>query len=1513
MKKNLITVLVAGLLSITANAVFADDVSTSSTAANPIAQARMQIFVGNDVQARGILEAEITKGPDGDQKDLARLIYRTITDLRRLRTEAKFDAGPLASNGAAVQAEQAREKFELLANQGKRMDAIDAFKAFVAAYPQQVTPYDYYDAISAASAIKMTQAKALADFRADGLRQFPDDPVMQLADAVPLHWSGDAAEGVARMQKLEATAPEPLLSIVRARELIFLSGNGDNADRFDQAKKVAQEIFDAGQVDPSPAIQTISGMLESADHRDGGAQWLVQMAAQNKNPDIAKALRFAAVKEFIHVGEAGEANQQVATWKSAGVDAKELADLQNLVTAAVWTIDGTVPAAMLTGGTGWRVTAVSPPIFVTGGKLILDQSAPVGKGGSFSVPAPAPTLIGLLLSGHDSSGKFVVKELGSGVTAGHRGNARYPDDILLPPAPAPAEAPLAPNEFALTYNFGIGEDFSPQLVELTVPKPADYDPAKLVVKEDGTLAPGSPPTLPAQILGTDDKNVKVGVWRGLKQGENVRLHVLFDASAPPAAMPGKVSATPDNPGTVVDTGPAQFRIVSSGAVSDPAQSAPVLAVKGPDNVWHGSSDWTGDEKPTSITVTPGLTGPIRTSFLCHYEFSNGSRRDVTLSFDAGQPYVLIDEDGHGAMPGQWHWTLKAEEGFDLAFHACRPFHTTEPLVKRTPALGASLRDYCYFNGGNGDSLFIGATRKPNNPENLRDAVTVFEVHPGDWTNPGNTNDLPLDDAPDVQWEHPERYCGSRNTMISTLVTKDKEMPFTIPVTGGIRRWGIAVTDQKAPDPIDDRDPRAVWGLQRLLHTFGRGDLNRFLPMKLTWPVGPQGALRDMIQKRLPELASNIKTGLYAKAQGDMVDMANTVGGGNLSVLGYEKEDPAMVWLGWTDEFARQRNCAIGCLSIDTTQQGDKTVGCGDYLNMVGNREYGPALITYAISEDLGLITEAERQEFRRDSALLAYRYWDPDTMNYHANAGQPNFEADRLLQLSSFAAMFPDHPDSDAMAHNAAKYTAAMLKHWTIRDGGKWAENIGCYYLHSFNCTTMNVFNLDSLGLADEVTTSPYFEPFCRFGMNTLQCPIPEDTSWLHKDQVATDPGKLVRWVPGMGSHGGEGGTAVTLNFALMAQTVEKTQPKLAADMVALWQANGNFMGTSGAGEFGAYPIRFLLFGRADYPPEKLDLGPKRLPGWGMVMRDAVDTDKEFYLAFRAGTKAYRDVGNGSEFVMGALGRMLSVDGGDIGGPEQRTNLLIEGKPGVFWPVPMGPVTRWLISDAVEFARGEFRNTYTPPDPDYYTRDILFARNDYVLVHDEVHTPEVATRPGIFNFATPAVAVKPTPQGALCQGKLGVDLWITKLADEQPAVETQDYTYGNERTTLANQWKQIAVRVPIGPAGTVLLYPVKSGGAAPQIKKLADGVWQISGPGFSDVYFDQDGSTDGGTAGQIAFKGQMGLWRPEEEGHPASFSLLNGDSVTLSGQTLTAQAPATFELQGTSIKRTDGTAGPTPK
>ena len=137
-------------------------------------------------------------------------------------------------------------------------------------------------------------------------------------------------------------------------------------------------------------------------------------------------------------------------------------------------------------------------------------------------------------------------------------------------------------------------------------------------------------------------------------------------------------------------------------------------------------------------------------------------------------------------------------------------------------------------------------------------------------------------------------------------------------------------------------------------------------------------------------------------------------------------------------------------------------------------------------------------------------------------------------------------------------------------------------------------------------------------------------------------PTRDVRLLPGVGDHGGEGGNVISCPVVLLAEVLGQEKPDLAANLLGVWQACGSPM------HEGNYAAEYWLFGRpaaAAVPP--LDLKPRRMPGWGMIFRDAVGTDREFYLAFHAGCAAYRDDGFGSGLILHALGRPLSLDGGD--------------------------------------------------------------------------------------------------------------------------------------------------------------------------------------------------------------------------------------------------------------------------
>ena len=200
------------------------------------------------------------------------------------------------------------------------------------------------------------------------------------------------------------------------------------------------------------------------------------------------------------------------------------------------------------------------------------------------------------------------------------------------------------------------------------------------------------------------------------------------------------------------------------------------------------------------------------------------------------------------------------------------------------------------------------------------------------------------------------------------------------------------------------------------------------------------------------------------------------------------------------------------------------------------------------------------------------------------------------------------------------------------------------------------------------------------------------------------------------------------------------------------------------------------------------------------------------------------------------------------------------------------------------------------------TRDILFARNDYVVFQDQHNTDNQA----FFTFATPATTVEQTSQGVLCHGKLGVDVWLVPIATgAMPAMaDPTPLEYGNERATEAAMWKQISVKIPIGKFSDTLLYPVLSGGQAPKVENMAANVWRISGPKFDDVLFTGNATQQIDGVGNVNFQGQMGLLRRAGKGW--SFNLVNGKSVNIDGKDFTAGGPETVLFDGAAYREVVG-------
>jgi hypothetical protein len=1430
-----------------------------------LTRARYQIMAGQFLQARTTLLAEWQTAPEGEQKDLARVLWSEVPPVRHGRGEKEPDIGLPKSETPAVQAEKLRARIGARFRTGARSEVLDLSQTLLQQYPAQFTDLDLWMAVQAGA---LSQQKgATQAWLAVGEKRFPTSPLLLWAKTLPLHWSAGACEGKRLLAQAEPALSEPLRSMARLRKLTFLRGDADDPHRVEQAQQVYRQILAAGQYEATAGLLDLQSMLRTVSAPQGLADWLAGLAQEFSDPGIAIQLRAEAVKEYMAVGQVDAARAKVAQWRHAGIDT---GPLKEYLEKNAWKIAGTLPAELRQQGTDWTVAAMMPALASDEGQILVSTRAPVDEAGRFQLSIGSLKIEALLALARRPSGVPLVRKLAGEIKPGPGRVFHYPED-LPPTATMPAQtAEHSSSVLPLVERFGSA--WPAQLVEITVPHAGRVDRAVLRVLS----ARGE--SLPCQLLKEDSGNATIGVWHGLQPNESARLRVVFDgAGMPEPPTIGQVTVTAESDGMqVVDTGPAQFRI-PAGTHESPADAAKVAflqAVKGPDGRWRGAAHWDGPSPPTRVSVKVGLGGPIRTSFVCQYAFANGAQRTVALLFDAGQPVVQIDEQGTGPAPGEFRFDLEPREGFAAYFGLIRSARWIEPLVKRTPALGMNLKDYAYFSTF---SNFMAGGVMATDPRS-KDAVTFFAVHQGDWFDPSYTEAFtPLDENPDLPWDHPGRYTGSMNSAIQVRVARDGEFPVRLPLAPGTRRWGVAVTDRSG---IQDRDAGRVWDIETMLFRYNDGDLTRYAAMVLDWPeTSPAGALRQALHRRLGELPGAKEQGLLALARAECQrDWLHQTFLPRM-LLGVQEGDPVRIYNGWQIGLARLRRLAKACSS-------PQTIHVHGY-DPVGGRSISECYLASLVADELGLLDEPGRAEVRRSCALIAYRLLSPDFMNYRMNAGQPNFEADRLLQLAVFAAAFPDHPMSPTIRQHVLQQTAEMLRQWTIRDGGKWGENIGTYYGHSVACVARLCHFLHYFGRIDAITDSPYFEPFCRYASNMLMSPQPADTHWLKSDAF-DPPTRWIRLLPGVGSHGGEGGVpAASCPTPLLAQLLEKDKPALAANLLGVWQASGNSMKDG----FGQYAAEYWLFGRESFgtiPP--LDLQPRRMPGWGMIFRDAVGTDREFYLAFHAGTAAYRDDGFGGAMILHALGRPLSLDGGDDADAAVHSTMLMQMRPGQFGAPPLGKVTRWLISPAVQFARGEF--SQGAAGPDRYSRDVLFARNDYVLIHDEQNT----RFPGVFNFVTPAATVEPRSQGIFCAGKLGVDLWLMPLADVMPRAEIEPIALGNERVTELNKWRQIAVRIPFAQSSSVLLHPVRSGAKPATVEKLGENVWRISGANFRDLLFTGDGQAVVPGIGAVKFHGTLGLLRTHAG--TWNFSLLNGQSVRVGEHEFSAATATTFFSDG---------------
>ena len=920
------------------------------------------------------------------------------------------------------------------------------------------------------------------------------------------------------------------------------------------------------------------------------------------------------------------------------------------------------------------------------------------------------------------------------------------------------------------------------------------------------------------------------------------------ATEPPKLGPALSVAPTERNVAEVSTGVASFRVPVGPprelppAMHISAAPAPILAVKGPDGLWRGKGSFQGRGQVTRIAATWLEEGPLVRRLRIQYDLDDGGSYEATLTFLAGEPYVLVHEKC-SRLSGAFRFSVAPNfEPNRVALCWINKVHVEAIAREKRQRLIQMPRYVMWAPPGEGDAAGFYHESPDRN-----DLITCFTVHPGDWVvqsmerwrarkfgDKSRCNDVPNPGG---------------NETIEAFEDKG-DAYFSYPFFDGERDWGLAVT------PKDNPGERAA----NLRVSVGEITLDWYKDLVLDWDEAPLDAHPRLAvsRTRLPQVARDLKTSpvLQAIAEPKRVQSFQTI---------YHERPRASMDFLFTGDPQR------GWEARDVAPRGDTVAGIragktrANIYSPVGVRglpyqsaDGYDALVNSNIYE-----AEAWRA-LRAKMMFVAYALSGGDFMAWRYHAGHRNFDFSRLDAIVAYGLCFPNHPDAKRLVDTAVNQFRESLIAFTSEVSGKWQENLGCYYLWSLRTVAaMNARLLNSRWRGYDPFEWPKYELFLRFGARTVtpDHPLSVDAviDGLAAGQSYADLPKGRRH-PGVGDHGGEdGGLVVTDGVALSGFLAARMGHKqLASDLIGAWNEGGR-EATSKAG----IDIKGLLIGNldpavADKATMKL-LASENLPDYGFCFRTAWDTPDESYLLFKCGTGGYRYHYSEGSFVLYAKNRPLSVDGDENIVPARHATITVGPQHGY---VGNGRIERFLLHPAADYCRGVFAEPgdWQPVARSLpaagklpsgssraaVARSIVFAKNRYFAIRDDAE--------GETNFILPLLVQKIERRGDHfhCPGRLGLDVLVYPLGGEPAKVEiATDPLLNQQRLTMTRK---------DGGDHLNLIYWTEPGGKPLSVEPVGAG-YRIRGPGFEDYLFLTAEPGGKFEKGEIAFEGRAGLIR----------------------------------------------------
>ncbi|HUW33850.1 MAG TPA: beta-galactosidase, partial [Planctomycetota bacterium] len=754
--------------------------------------------------------------------------------------------------------------------------------------------------------------------------------------------------------------------------------------------------------------------------------------------------------------------------------------------------------------------------------------------------------------------------------------------------------------------------------------------------------------------------------------------------------------------------------------------------------WRGAARFVDAGPVEAMSVEHSVAGPVFYRHAMTYRLALGTEYRCEITCWAGLDFIGIDETitGPGTDAAGWEIDLG---NWDRAFQRannrwCHDLRTIKPGAEI-----AMLVNYLMWNNPAEAAEVCLAS------DASAEMLDVFSIRRGEWVDKLHEPLAltPLGDHPEEPWSQ-RRWWGSPFGAIRIGRVRPQQSPgdsagivVRCNFTPGRRQWGIAIGDAgDAPAQLKSQyDPPAP--ASRRTAALGEVRLTEWQHRVFDWPHSPK------VKHPRIEVTADELDGFARKAEADpfFARLAKLLEG-NPVLEAWRTRDAAKV-----NDTARE-----------IIKQLDRDVDAilARHFWLPGHR----GIVSLASRADVllgtGLVEPDIQQQLQQRFALLAYHCTDSSLMDWKYNAGHPNFDADRYSVPAMVAMLYPDHPDADAWLNGESPRFAAIrqfreaLRIYVILESGKWAENIGNYYDWSAVVLGALAHGLRHTGSADPFAW-PEWRDFWRWSLPTVMPPKPgrDDLARLERGEIPDPlpsppaPSPSVergeggegrrRERPSVGDHGRDGGHPFHTGYAIAGQEFLRHGDQLGRELLWLWTQGSRPIddehhSTLQHAPFQAMTIdaKSLLIG--EDPKSAPPLASQRLAGYGTVFRADAGKPTESYLLFKCGPGGYRYHGEEASFVLFGLGQPLVLDGGEDGRPELHATITFgTDRSGV----GRGRLVQFESANAIDYACGSFpgsaEQTFADPKSpaavwtrDVLGRQILFRRNDYVVIRDRI-------------------------------------------------------------------------------------------------------------------------------------------------------------------------------------------------